>query len=103
MLSTGLSYFPSYAVLLETLRVLQQGKIMRGDTQTYMVCVYRLAMKARTYFGLVSCEVLFEPCEAVAKMLQQKKASAVVALECVDVLRHHMNVQRKDARTSDKN
>ena len=40
-------------------------------------------MKARIYFGLVNCEALFKPCEAVAKMLQHIKASAVLSLDCV--------------------
>lgn len=68
----------SYAVLLETLKVLHQDKTMRSDTQAKLSGLYRQALKARTYFGLVSREALFEPCEAVAKMLQHKKNSGNV-------------------------
>ncbi len=68
----------SYAVLLETLKVLQEDKRFRGDTRAKIIGLHEQAMKARTYFRLVSCEGLFELCEVVAKMLQHRKASAGV-------------------------
>ena len=78
--------FSSYTALLETLKMLEQDKTVRGDTQAKISGLYKQATKARTYFGLLSCEALFGPCEAVARILQSERASTRGALECVSAL-----------------
>ena len=76
--------------------MLEQDKTVRGDTRAKISGLYKQATKARTYFGLLSCEALFGPCEAVARTLQSEKASARGALECVSALRERMHALRED-------
>lgn len=50
---------------------------MRGHAQTRLSALYRQAMKVRTYFGLVSCETLCEPCGQNA-LTQKSQVQAVL-------------------------
>ena len=86
----------SFPALLETLKMLEQDKTVRGDTRAKISGLYKQATKARTYFGLLSCEALFGPCEAIARTLQSEKASTRGALECVSTLRECMPALRED-------
>lgn len=91
----------AYGVILQTLTLLQKDKTLRADTRAKLSGLYKQATKAKTYFGLVSCEALFGPCKEVAKMLQHKKASAGGALECVNVLKCQMLALRENASVSE--
>ncbi|KAJ4934669.1 hypothetical protein JOQ06_007454 [Pogonophryne albipinna] len=86
----------SYTALLQTLKMLEQDKTVRGDTRAKESGLYKQATKAKTYFGLLCCEALFGPCETVARALQSEKASAKGALECVSALRQRMHGLRED-------
>ncbi|KAI4811230.1 hypothetical protein KUCAC02_014145 [Chaenocephalus aceratus] len=82
--------------LLQTLKMLEQDKTVRGDTRAKVYGLYKQATKAKTYFGLLCCEALFGPCQTVARALQSEKASAKGALECVSALRQRMHGLRED-------
>ena len=91
----------AYPVLLETLKTFEQDKSMRGETRAKVAGLYKQAKKAKTYFGLVISEALFEPSEAVARSLQCPKITAGAALECINVLKQKMKRLREDASVND--
>ncbi|KAK5926758.1 hypothetical protein CgunFtcFv8_022305 [Champsocephalus gunnari] len=57
----------SYTELQKTLKILKDDKSVRGDARAKIGGLYKQSLKGRTLFGLLCCEALFEPCEAVAK------------------------------------
>ncbi|CAL8310614.1 unnamed protein product [Gadus morhua 'NCC'] len=79
-----------------TILALKDDKSVRGETRAKIGGLYKQALKAKTYFGLLCCEALFEPCEAVARSLQHSKASALGALECTEFLGKRMEALRDD-------
>ncbi|CAM4529528.1 unnamed protein product [Leuciscus chuanchicus] len=87
----------AYPALLTTLHELKDDKSVRGDSRAKIGGLYKQALKGRTYFGLLCCHALFEPCEAVATSLQSATASAQGALECTGVLREQIAILRDDA------
>ncbi|KAF3832689.1 hypothetical protein F7725_026354 [Dissostichus mawsoni] len=86
----------SYTQLQKTLKILKDDKSVRGDARAKIGGLYKQSLKGRTLFGLLCCEVLFEPCEAVAKNLQSNNASARGALECTHLLRERIVALRDD-------
>lgn len=86
----------SYVVLLKTLKTLEKDKTLRADAKREISGLYWQAVKARTCFGLVSCKAVFELCEAVAKALQHKQASARGAIGCIGALRIPIDAMRTD-------
>ncbi|CAM4529518.1 unnamed protein product [Leuciscus chuanchicus] len=87
----------SYGTLLATLNLLKDDKkILRGDSRSKIGGLWNQARKGRTFFGLLCCQALFEPCEAVARGLQSSKASALGALECANVLKDRIAALRDD-------
>lgn len=76
-----------YGPLLETLRALEKDRSIRGETQSKISGLLKQAMKGRTVFGMLCCEAMFGPCEAVARGLQKADASVSGALECIKVLK----------------
>lgn len=79
-----------YGPLLETLRTLQDDKTVRGETGQKKSGLLKQARKARTVHGLLCCEMLFGPCETVAKSLQADDGSMSSALECILVLKERI-------------
>ncbi|KAF3849575.1 hypothetical protein F7725_019294, partial [Dissostichus mawsoni] len=86
----------SYTELQKTLKILKDDKSVRGDARAKIGGLYKQSLKGRTLFGLLCCEALFEPCEAVAKNLQSNNASARGALECTHLLRERIVALRDD-------
>uniref|UniRef100_A0A8C1ZL55 Uncharacterized protein n=1 Tax=Cyprinus carpio TaxID=7962 RepID=A0A8C1ZL55_CYPCA len=87
----------SYSTLLATLNLLKDDKkLLRGDSRSKIGGLWNQARKGRTFFGLLCCQALFEPCEAVARGLQSSKASALGALECANVLKDRIAALRDD-------
>ena len=86
----------SYSALLATLDTLKDDKTVRGDARSKIGGLYKQALKRRTFFGILCCEKLFEPCEAVAKTLQSPKASALGALQCANSLKKRMESLKND-------
>lgn len=86
----------SYSTLLATLTELKEDKSTRGDSRAKLSGLWKQARKAKTYFGLMCCNALFEPCEAVARKLQGSKTSALGTLECVNVLKDSIAALRND-------
>ena len=86
----------SYSVLLATLESLKEDRSVRGDTRAKVAGLHKQALKGKTLFSLRACEALFGPCEAVAKTLQSKKASALCAVECVNLLMDRVSALRVD-------
>lgn len=87
----------AYPALLTTLHELKDDKSVRGDSRAKIGGLYKQALKGRTYFGLLCCHALFEPCEAVATSLQSATASVQGALECTGVLKEQIDTLRDDA------
>ncbi|KAI4799976.1 hypothetical protein KUCAC02_016514 [Chaenocephalus aceratus] len=85
----------SYTELQKT-QILKDDKSVRGDARAKIGGLYKQSLKGRTLFGLLCCEALFEPCEAVAKNLQSNNASARGALECTHLLRERIVALRDD-------
>ncbi|KAJ4948470.1 hypothetical protein JOQ06_020004 [Pogonophryne albipinna] len=86
----------SYSVLLATLKSLKEDRSVRGDTRAKVAGLHKQALKGKTLFSLRACEALFGPCEAVAKTLQSKKAIALGAIECVNLLMERISALRVD-------
>ncbi|KAK0153294.1 Zinc finger MYM-type protein 1 [Merluccius polli] len=83
-----------YVPLLETLRVLQNDKSVRGETRQKISGLLKQAMKGRTVFGLLCCEAMFGPCEAVARSLQGADANVSGAIECILALKERIGALR---------
>lgn len=95
--STAISrVISAYATLLETLKTLERDKSVRAEIRSKISGLCTQAKQARTYFGLVCSQALFEPSEAVARSLQSETSTARTALECVTVLQQHMQRLRGD-------
>ncbi|KAK5860409.1 hypothetical protein PBY51_021888 [Eleginops maclovinus] len=86
----------SYNTLLATLTLLKDDKTTRGDSRAKIVGLWKQARKGRTLFGLLCCQALFEPCEAVARKLQSSTMSALGTLECANVLKNSIAALRDD-------
>lgn len=91
----------SYPVLLATLESLKEDRSVRGDTRAKVAGPHKQALKGKTVFSLRSCAALFGPCEAVAKTLQSKNASALGAIECVNLLMERVRALRVDSVVTD--
>ena len=80
-----------YGPLLETLQALQNDWSVRGETRSKISGLLKQAMKGRTVFGLLCCEAMFGPCEAVARsLLKADDMSVSGALECIQVLKERI-------------
>ena len=88
----------SYSTLLATLDSLKDDKSVRADSRAKIRGLHKKALKRRTFFGLLCCESLFDPCESVARTLQSPKASALGALECTATLQKRIQALREDAQ-----
>ncbi|KAI7802952.1 putative zinc finger MYM-type protein 1-like, partial [Triplophysa rosa] len=86
----------AYREIIKTLQQLKEDKTVRGETRAKIGGLLRQAMKAKTYYGLLCCEAIFEPCESVARSLQHTKASALGALNCAELLIMRMDALRND-------
>lgn len=86
----------AYPTLLTTLHELEDDKSVRGDSRVKIGGLCKQALKGRTYFGLLCCHALFEPCEAVATSLQSATANAQGPLECTGVLREQIATLRDE-------
>ncbi|KAK0141868.1 hypothetical protein N1851_020466 [Merluccius polli] len=86
----------SYSALLATLTALKDDKGTRGDTRSKIVGLCKQARNGRALFGLLSCQALFEPCEAVARRLQSSNITALSALECANVLKQRIAALQRD-------
>uniref|UniRef100_A0A8C1YNY7 Uncharacterized protein n=1 Tax=Cyprinus carpio TaxID=7962 RepID=A0A8C1YNY7_CYPCA len=63
--STAISrVISAYATLLETLKTLERDKSVRAEIRSKIFGLCTQAKQARTYFGLVCSQALFEPSEA---------------------------------------
>ncbi|KAI4806111.1 hypothetical protein KUCAC02_010695 [Chaenocephalus aceratus] len=86
----------SYTELQKTLKILKDDKSVRGDARAKIGGLDKQSLKGSTLCGLLCCEALFEPCEAVAKDLQSNHARAQGALECTNLLRECIVALRDD-------
>ena len=87
----------SYSTLVATLDTLKDDTSVRGETRAKITGLRKQALKGKTFFSLLCCSALFEPCEIVAKTLQSPKASALGALQCANILKERVAALRKDA------
>ncbi|KAL0154385.1 hypothetical protein M9458_050351 [Cirrhinus mrigala] len=83
--------------ITKTMEQLKEDRSVRGDIRAKIRGLHKQAMKAKTYYGLLCCEAIFEPCESVARSLQHTKASALGALKCAELLERRMEALRDDA------
>ncbi len=86
-----------YREIIKTLEQLKEDRSVRGDIRAKIRGLHKQAMKAKTYYGLLCCEAIFEPCESVARSLQHTKASALGTLKCAELLERCMEALRDDA------
>lgn len=86
----------AYREIIKTLEKLKEDKIVRGDTRAKIGGLLWQAMKAKTYYGLLCCEAIFELCESVARSLQHTKASTLGALNCAELLIISTDALRND-------
>lgn len=86
----------AYGPILETLFTLQQDPGVRGEIQAKVAGLLKQAKKGRTVFGLLCCEAVFGPCEAVARSLQSAQASVSGALQCIHMLKELICALREE-------
>ncbi|KAL0148732.1 hypothetical protein M9458_054779 [Cirrhinus mrigala] len=87
-----------YREITKTMEQLKEDRSVRGDIRAKIRGLHKQAIKkAKTYYGLLCCEAIFEPCESVARSLQHTKASALGALKCAELLERRMEALRDDA------
>lgn len=87
----------AYRQITETLEQLKDDQSVRGETRAKIGGLYKKALKAKTYFGLLCCAALYEPCESAARGLPLTNASALGAIECPELLRKRVEALRDDA------
>ncbi len=86
----------AYGPLLETLFALQQDPGVRGEIRAKVAGLLKQAKKGRIVFGLLCCEAVFGPCEAVARSLQSAQASVSGALQCIHTLKERICALREE-------
>ncbi len=86
----------AYGPLLKTLFALQQDPGVRGEIRAKVAGLLKQAKKGRTVFGLLCCEAVFGPCEAVARSLQSAQASVSGALQCIHMLKECICALREE-------
>ena len=74
----------AYPTLLTTLHELKDDKCFREDSRAKIGGLNKQALKRRTYFSLLCCQALFEPCEVVATSLQSATARCTGMHRCAE-------------------
>jgi hypothetical protein len=86
----------SYQQILHCLMTLADDRSVRTDSRAKISGLLKAAKCATTYFGLLACDAIFRPCEAVARQLQGVGVTALGATECATVLISRIEQLRSD-------
>lgn len=89
-----------YPTLLQCLTDMTEDRAMRGDARAKIFGLVKQARTMRLYFAITCSDAIFQPAEAVARQLQNKKISASSALESITILRERIKNLRKDESVS---